>query len=144
MLFVLKIVPVTTLKQALVVRQIRNACREYMTRDQSKVSFFKQLRWWFFKPKTRRVVMVTNHGYEIGYGVINGNEITGCILKDWRGEGAGRFLFEYLTREVPKPGSLEVLSSNIRARRLYESLGWKYVNWSKWSIGLKVREMEYA
>jgi ribosomal protein S18 acetylase RimI-like enzyme len=68
-----------------------------------------------------------------GFGRNSGNINLGiAIAKNWRGKGIGRILLEELIRRSeqtwhPKNIYLHVVSSNQRAKRLYESLGFRII-----------------
>ena len=68
-----------------------------------------------------------------GFGRNRGNINLGiAIAKNWRGKGIGRILLEELIRHSeqtwhPKNIYLHVVSSNIKARHLYESLGFHII-----------------
>ena len=124
--------PVTTLRDAQIMRGIRNECRSYMTNDTSYISFFRQARWW------RKVKNDPNwwlylfwyNGSPIGYGIIRKKDmywVSGGIIAQSRGHGFGRHLFSFLTQVATNGHSayLEVLKTNERAFNLYQSLGYR-------------------
>lgn len=117
------------------LRVIRNQCREFMTRDTQEISQEQQKKW--FKTAKNKydlfLVYAMEHGAVVtyaGYGVIHKNEtdsmVTGGFLPEFRDQGLGRSLFKFLTDTSLKrnlPVRLEVLKNNIRARKVYEKLG---------------------
>jgi RimJ/RimL family protein N-acetyltransferase len=68
-----------------------------------------------------------------GFGRNRGNVNLGiAVVKDWRGKGIGRLLLEEIIERSEKkwhPNNiyLHVVSANIKARKLYESLGFKVI-----------------
>lgn len=138
----LEIRPVTTFGEAQIMRSIRNECRDYMTNDTSHISFFRQARWW------RKVkddpnwwlYLLWYNGSPIGYGIVRVKAgvhwLSGGIIEQSRGHGFGRKLFGDMTDIVTRGSTayLEVLRSNTRARRLYESLGYRSLG--EWKPGV--------
>lgn len=54
------------------------------------------------------------------------------IKQEFRGKGLGKMFFEYVECNYPaKRYRLEVTDCNIGARRLYEKLGYTYLNYSQ-------------
>lgn len=116
---------------AFFVMRIRNQCREYMTRDGSKISLWRQIRWYFsyiFGNDKTTVTLMFYKGWPVGYGLIAEYAgrvyISGGLGPKYRGIGLGRALFSHL---VNRCGDqiiyLEVLKSNLAAYQLYRSLG---------------------
>lgn len=68
-----------------------------------------------------------------GFGRNRGNVNLGiAVMKDWRGKGIGHVLLEELIERSEKKWHphniyLHVISANTRARKLYESLGFRIV-----------------
>lgn len=114
---------IMSLKQALEVRVIRNDCRKFMTNDQSYISVFKQVWWYFFKYKTSNdKCYVLYEKKPIGYGFIHNGFLSLGIIRSYRGKGAGRVLLKFLMESSSK---LEVFKKNKRAIKLYRSEGFK-------------------
>lgn len=139
----MSIVGVRTLRQAMQMRVIRNEARIFMTRDQTLITRSRQIRWFYtvYKPMLRlgkwECFLLQKGQRIVGYGQIRCDSkhcwVTGIIGTGERGQGFGRELFEFLTREAifRKGGAwLEVLASNLRARNLYESMGYKVKMWA--------------
>lgn len=124
----LDLVPARTLRQFLAVRKIRNDCCRYMTRNNSPVSVYGQVKFWWRHRKPHPLYCVyvgyTEKGTPVAYGIVDNHVVSGGILRWYRGHGLGRELFEYLTQKAASPALLEVLSSNVRAQDLYGSLGY--------------------
>lgn len=136
------------------MRQIRNACRHFMTRDPAEITPEMQGAWWA-KMQLRDPNNVTWQpflawskeplGWEpIGYAIAwRGERIvqyrvvsheaknawwfTGAVLERWRGFGYGRRLFQTLIDRYGTPCWLEVRLDNQPARQLYQSLGFQVV-----------------
>lgn len=123
----------TSLGDWLAMRSIRNECRFFMTNDQSKISLRQQWRFYrMYKRSKNRYAAVVAYlfGTPVGFGLISWDDgmrawISGGVMKKYRSQGIGRDLFYYLSSHaLPRPAFLEVLKTNQRAYRLYESLGW--------------------
>lgn len=120
--------PVETFWDANDMRHVRNECRKFMTGDQRRIGFFRQLLWWYKnKNKIKAWIVRTPSGANIGFGLVRGHTVSGGVVKNFRSQGIGRTIFEALTNEVPKPAWLEVFADNEPAKNLYKSLGWQYV-----------------
>ena len=64
----------------------------------------------------------------VAYGAVYGNEIRALFVSpDARGKGIGKKLLEYLLSIVKEPISLYVAKTNLVAKSLYKSYGFKVV-----------------
>lgn len=151
---------VRTLRQAMQMRAIRNDARHFMTRDQTRIRIARQVKWFYnvYKPMLSEGLwecfLATDGRFVVGYGQVRKMHgkwwVTGIIKKEHRGQGYGRKLFAALTANAARrsPGGavwLEVLKSNIRARTLYESLGYSmtaYVTTDNREIIVMVKETQ--
>lgn len=128
---------ISNLFDALIVRNIRNACRLFMTRDRSFIGLWRQLLWWReysrqINKKKMRCYLVYFNKKAIGYGLVRINDnkvwISGGIFKEYRGKGYGKQLFQKLCNVVdPEPVYLEVLKNNTVAYNLYQRIGFKII-----------------
>jgi len=127
---------IKNVRDALIVREIRNECRLFMTNDSSSINIFRQLVWYLtkYKPQNNKGGMYgflfKTNGRSAGFGLIslkNGKYfVTGGLRKSERGKGLGKRLFLELIKSVPsKEVWLEVLDSNIAAKKLYIALGFR-------------------
>jgi RimJ/RimL family protein N-acetyltransferase len=127
---------------ALEMSACRNQVRSFMTHNQAEILPEQQLQWY-------RDTYIPSHeadelfGYvvrdgidPIGYGLISLRDqkwwVSGGLLAEARGKGAGRFLFEQMTLIAHEDlGAdevwLDVLRGNERAQNLYRSLGYRAV-----------------
>lgn len=129
---------IETLEEALILRNIRNECREFMTRDTSYISEEQQKRWYAnLKPDFKIFLLYSVElgviSSPIGYGLLReeGDSvlISGGLVESERGKGYGSILFNYLIKNVKdKKIKLEVLKSNTRAFVIYNNLGFRVVN----------------
>lgn len=130
---------VTTIPEAEILRTIRNECRGYMTRSTEYISEEVQQQW--FKTAHKKYELYIAYAMEYGcaivtagFGVIHKNDddfmLTGGLLQDYRDKGLGKPLFKFLIDQCHKstPIRLEVLKTNIRAYKTYESLGFKTIS----------------
>ena len=121
------------------LRTIRNECSKFMTRSTEEITREQQIKW--YENISDDVKLYLLHlvefgviGNPIGYGLIRKEEgvsvISGGLIKQYRGLGYGKILFEYLIKNVDKgsPLSLEVLKSNTVAANIYRSLGFKEIS----------------
>lgn len=130
---------IETLEEALVLRNIRNQCKDFMTRDTSYISEEQQKRWFAnLSPETKIYILyLVEFGVissPIGYGLIRKegdfSVVSGGLIDSCRGKGYGKVLFEYLIKNAEKefPIRLEVLKSNTRAFVIYNNLGFRVLN----------------
>lgn len=142
---------VQTLADAQIMREIRNNCREYMTKSTVYITD-KQQEFWFEnidKLKIKMFLMhLSYHGVAfntIGFGYCRTDDdetyLTGGILEQYRGKGYGRILFKHLldaAKEFNTRITLDVLNTNTRAEKLYRSIG--FVPFAKSEM---ITRMEY-
>lgn len=125
---------VSTHADAEVLRNIRNACRSFMTRSSKYITAEQQTEW--FKTAHLKYELYIVCAIEdsviivdIGFGVIHLESeqylLTGGLTHDYRDKGLGLPLFQFLINNCKKqlPIRLEVQSGNLRAIKLYENLG---------------------
>lgn len=131
-----KLSPIGNFYEALKVREIRNECREFMTNDTSKISFIKQVFWYFkvYKEENKKgnlmCYIFKNELNNSGFALVRRSSgrywITGGLKSSERGKGLGKTLFKNLIKVIPtKEIWLEVLDSNIAAKKIYSTLGFK-------------------
>ena len=130
---------IQTLEQIENLRQIRNECRHFMTRNTNEISQTEQLDWYNLLDKEKNKLYLFYENYHgvsspgpIGYGVIKKEDdcilLTGGLLSKERNKGFGTVLFDMLVKEAKKqnlPIKLEVLKSNERAKHIYSKLGFR-------------------
>lgn len=129
---------VTTTAEAEILRNIRNKCRSFMTRNTDEISAEQQQEW--FKTAYKRyelyIAYAIEHGsvvVDAGYGLIHLNEneylLSGGLMPDYRDRGLGLYLFKFLIDNCNKqlPVRLEVLKSNTRAFKTYERLNFTVI-----------------
>lgn len=124
---------VTTPAEAEILRTIRNKCREYMTRSTDYITPEQQEEWFktAFKKYELYIAYCVEYGavvIDAGFGVIHKNEdeflLTGGLVPEYRDKGLGKVVFKFLVDQCHKslPIRLEVLKTNTRAFKTYESL----------------------
>lgn len=130
----LALIDVHTPSQVESLRIIRNECRRFMTRDTTFVSPGQQALWFGALDRAQMhpyLLAPDAAGEPLGYGLIrlddNASLISGGLREKHWGQGIGMQLFALLiekARELSDASvELEVLESNVRARRVYEKLG---------------------
>ena len=137
----LKIRLVSKLQEALVASDIRNTGRHFMTHDQKPISHDQQAKWFYeqYRPEHHKGNLHLFAGYIAGepaaYGLVvrrvGDYWVTGVISPEYRGQGYGKQLFEHMGNYVFETLdadviTLDVLPTNMPARKLYESLGYQY------------------
>jgi GNAT superfamily N-acetyltransferase len=122
--------PATSVFDALAMRRVRNTCRAFMTRDQSRISVLRQLRWWFARPPSVHAYVADYQGDTIGYGLLVEDLgrawLTGGLIPSERSRGFGTEVFRFLAHEAGRlrlTPYLEVRASNLAGRRVYKKLG---------------------
>jgi ribosomal protein S18 acetylase RimI-like enzyme len=127
---------VTSDGDAEILRNLRNQCKEFMTRHTDYITPEQQKEW--FKTAHENyelyIVYTSEFGsiiYDIGFGVIHKNKdcfmLTGGLVPQNRGQGIGRKIFKFLMDQCHKslPIKLELLKTNKAAFKTYEKLGFK-------------------
>jgi ribosomal protein S18 acetylase RimI-like enzyme len=143
--------PIVDIEQAQIMREIRNECRDYMTRDTSFITEEQQEKWFNSLDKQNIkmfLAYILHHGAIVdiigfGYCVHKDNEtyLTGGLGQSNRGKGYGKKLFLYLIEAAKTYGTtitLEVLNTNMRAKRLYSSIGFREIE-----LNDRMIKMEY-
>lgn len=133
---------VGNLMDAMRMRAIRNTCRRYMTYDTSRIGVFRQAVWYYRTYRRGRAArtlfgyLLWDGGRAVGYGLVSRARgrwwVTGGLVPGARGRGLGKRLFAFLTvAAIVRSGCgeswLNVFESNLRARKLYEGIGYEYV-----------------
>lgn len=130
------LIPIKNLLDAFKIRKIRNECRAFMTQDQSEIGLLRQVKWYFMTYLTdidMSCLIFKKEGQAIGFGLIRKKDrkywVTGGLSHSARGKGYGKELFKILIENVPSDEIwLEVLDSNIAAKKIYSDLGFKKIN----------------
>lgn len=128
------------------LRQLRNSCRFYMTRSQNEIGV-EQQELWYNSLSDNVVPYVYLEGTKpYGYGlIVYQNDcafLTAALEKNIRGQGFGRKIFSELIQIAKQKSNkicLEVLKSNLCARKLYESLGFIQTNQNDTVIFLEMK-----
>jgi ribosomal protein S18 acetylase RimI-like enzyme len=122
-----------------ILRNVRNQCREFMTRHSDYITQEQQKEW--FKDAHKKyelyIAYTVEYGaiiYEVGFGVIHKCDdcfmLTGGLTPDSRGRGFGKKIFKFLMDQCHKslPIKLELLKNNVAAFKTYKKLGFNVVN----------------
>lgn len=125
---------VTTDSDVESLRQIRNACRTFMTNDQSYIDEEKQRLWWaYHNPDDWAIWLLSVDSADVGYMFLRREGkrpgwYTGFgLLPEWRGKGIGKAGHVFLAAQ--KPGEQIVakcLISNIPAHRVVAAGGFRF------------------
>jgi len=129
---------VTTPAEAEILRTVRNKCREYMTRSTDYITPEQQEMWFRTAHKKYELYIAYCVEYgavvlDAGFGVVHKNEneflLTGGLVPEYRDKGLGKMVFKFLIDQCHKslPIKLEVLKTNTRAFKTYESLNFKVI-----------------
>lgn len=134
----LEIKPIENLVEALDMVEVRNSGRQYMTTNAMTISVPEQIDWYAhaYLPANEAGHAYAFVGYEnkqaAAYGLVVLRDedywVTGVLAPQTRGRGRGEQLFRHLSEFVFDNGLservlLDVLKTNDRAIRLYQSLG---------------------
>ena len=110
----------TTLKDAELVRNIRNTCWEWMTGHTRWISPAEQIAWWESEDKD---LWIFN---EVAYGLLTEREgktwISLGILPEHRGKGLGTEIY----RRFPGVYA-EIRADNVASRRAAEQAGYELI-----------------
>lgn len=122
------------------LRIIRNLCKDFMTRNTSKISKEQQKEWYSsLDLNTNKLYLLhkIHHGViseQIGYGYIriedNSVLLTGGLIESERGKGFGTTLFNYLVQNCKAfnlPIKLELLKTNMIAFSVYNKIGFRVI-----------------
>ena len=125
---------VTSEADSQMLRNVRNQCREFMTRHSDFITEEQQKEW--FKDAHKKyelyIAYTVEYGaiiYEVGFGVIHKCDdcfmLTGGLMPDSRGQGFGKKVFKFLMDQCHKslPIRLELLKNNTAAFKTYKKLG---------------------
>lgn len=118
------------------LRVIRNSCASFLTGNTKQISVDEQRIWWQTVRDNLdwKVWLLEVDNSRVGYGIIRRRGdarwwLTGGLIPERRSEGLGAVLFELLIGATPAVEAwLDVRVDNLRARRLYEGLGFTYVD----------------
>jgi ribosomal protein S18 acetylase RimI-like enzyme len=140
------VVEIKTEEDAQILRELRNECRNYMTRNKDYIDAEQQSFW--FKNLDRikvNLFLIKNDIDNVGFGILRLEDdvvlLTGGVTEKSRGFGIGEYVFRFLLDEAKKHNKkieLEVLVSNKVAKKLYDKLG--FVEFKRTD---KVISMEY-
>jgi ribosomal protein S18 acetylase RimI-like enzyme len=122
------------------LRLIRNACKNFMTRNTSEISKEQQLEWYKNIDKNfNKLYLLYDviHGVAlttIGYGYIRVEDgavlLTGGLIESERGKGYGSILFNHLVKNSKVfnlPIKLELLKTNMVAFSIYNKIGFRVI-----------------
>lgn len=129
---------VTTLRDALIVRRLRNSCAQFMTNVRESIGWWAQVTWYFrhYRPglsdQNLRIFLFAERRSQVGYGALklDGDQllVTECIAPEHRGRGLGKAILGELIRVAGREGRAliaEIWASNAASVRLHESAGFR-------------------
>lgn len=116
------------------LRQIRNACRQFLTGDTSHIDEERQRRWWASRdPHTLPIWLFSVDGVDVGYSLLRWDAddkgwcITVAILSEWRGKGLGTAMHRFLLAQKPgEPLISKQLKTNVAAFKSAQAGGFIY------------------
>jgi L-amino acid N-acyltransferase YncA len=99
--------PVDSLREAMIVRSLRNSCRENLTNHQEHIGVGQQVHWYFWSYRRskrsgsyRLYLLYNDAGSVVGYGALALRDrrlyVTECVGRDHRGLGHGRSILAEL------------------------------------------------
>lgn len=126
------------------MRACRNQVRSYMTHNTAEILPAEQAEWYAetYLPARKAgelfgYIVRDEDDMPLGYGLISKRDgrwwVSGGLIADARGKGAGHFLFQEMTMMIhedlrSEEAWLDVLNENEAARSLYEKLGYVAVS----------------
>ena len=132
---------VDSLREAMHVRALRNACRLDLTNSTEHIGFVRQLHWYFgdYRRERRsanyRVYLLYEQGVPIGYGALAlQNEellVTECVAPAHRGQGYGNMILKGLTQiavDERRDLAAEIWANNSPSLALHKSAGFELVS----------------
>jgi RimJ/RimL family protein N-acetyltransferase len=128
--------PVNNLPEVLIVRNIRNECRNYLTNYTKYISLIGQI-WWYFTYYRQashagiyRIFLARDKGKAIGFGALRLSAgkllVTECIASEYRGQGYGFAILKKLMEVAQReklPLIAEIRSSNTASIALHTKCG---------------------
>ncbi|MBI3922082.1 MAG: GNAT family N-acetyltransferase [Armatimonadetes bacterium] len=128
---------VNGLRQALVVRALRNSGYEYMTNHRNPISLLQQIRWYFTQYRHasracsyRLYLFHNDQNLPVGYGALQLREerlcLTECVGTLHRGRGYGKAILAALIeigRREERELVAEIWASNERSIRMHRRMG---------------------
>ena len=137
---VVRFVAVTSLRDVLVVRQLRNTCYNQLTNYREYISVLQQIRWHFsyYRKEVRsgvyRLYLALNAvDSPVGYGALflqdNQLYVTECVTPEHRGQGYGRTILFHLisiARQEHLPLVAEIWATNQNSIMLHARAGFLY------------------
>jgi len=124
----LKIIRTISIFDFFYIRNLRNSIRLNMTGNTNYISLYKQLLFFFNRPKNITLYVVTLKNSNIGYILIHMKErkifITEAIEKNHRQSGIGTFLLDFIKNEYQDFEIFaDILHKNIASSKLHEKNG---------------------
>lgn len=112
------------------LRRIRNSCKEYMTNFTDEISVNQQTEWFEkLDHQNNWYWLFYNDQEPIGFIGLNKRDekmyATYGLFPQWRGKGLGRELVEFSLWAAQEELTIEVLTSNERAIKLYQKCGFQ-------------------
>lgn len=85
--------------------------------------------------ENENVYVFFDNDVPVGTGSLSGNHITRVyVLPEYQGRGYGTFIIRQLENEIKKTYKSSVLDASLPAVMLYEKLGYKTLNHSKYIV----------
>lgn len=111
------------------LRQLRNGCRLFMTRDQRPITVEQQRAWWARRAPELRAYLFTVGSKPVGFGIIRQDVgrwwLTLGVDPGNRGRGIGTAIYRFLVEHSPEPPWIEVRSDNIASLRAAARAGFQ-------------------
>lgn len=126
----------TSLRDAMIVRRLRNSCARFMTQAREPIGRLAQARWFLrrYRAAARagryRVYLFFDGRAPVGYGALQRYEdvllVTECVADEHRGHGAGKEILAALVdvaRREQRDLVAEIWASNAPSLALHERAG---------------------
>ena len=107
------------------IRKIRNSNFQYLTGDIKKLSIFRQIAFYLFKPTFIDLYLLKNNKQTVGYILYNGKNlmITEVIEVNHRGQGFASKGIEFIKQKYKRKIFAEIKKSNIASIKLHKKNG---------------------
>lgn len=128
---------VSSLREAIIVRSLRNSCREHLTNHREHIGVARQVRWYLRTYRRlkrsgsyRLYLLYNDAGTPVGYGALALRDrqlyVTECVGREHRGLGHGRSILGQLmsiARQEQRDLVAEIWAENQRSIVLHLRAG---------------------
>jgi RimJ/RimL family protein N-acetyltransferase len=130
---------VNSLRDALIVRKMRNSCRDYLTNFRGHLGHWQQIRWYLkdyrraVRSSSYRIFLFSANDEPVGYGALqlvdDSLYVTECVETQYRGKGFGKAILARMieiAREEKRRLVAEIWASNQQSIALHLKAGFVF------------------